>query len=339
MKETVRFFSTAKSKILVGLLRRICGYLPASSRLPLAHRLIDHHPDHHGSYISIMLHLLREKGIDKITFRRDQTLWTSFTWDIAINWSLFKSGHHQGDNIQALLQWLEKHGRLEDRKNVIIDVGANIGTSTIPFVQETHCQVLAIEPMPDNFDLLVENVTQNGLQDRVVCVQKAVLAQPGEVEMVQPEFNSGSAFVNGTPRDLEGPPDIDTRKVVKVQADRLMNILESCYFKPEQIAVVWCDAEGCEAEVVETGQPLWSAGVPLYLELNPEMLERKIELSDFFRLLSRYFDRFIQDDELRQRQSAAGSYPIAQLPELAEQLEREESIADVLLMPRSQMQS
>jgi hypothetical protein len=51
----------------------------------------------------------------------------------------------------------------------IIDAGANIGLASLYLAQAfRECRILAVEPDPDNFEILIHNVRR--LKDRVVCV-------------------------------------------------------------------------------------------------------------------------------------------------------------------------
>ncbi|MGH7450316.1 MAG: hypothetical protein ACRENG_03155, partial [bacterium] len=84
---------------------------------------------------------LMQPEAEQVTFRRDRTLWTVNILDSVIASSLFQLGNFQGREMQALLAWMKHHGRFTGQRNVIIDVGANIGTTSIPFAQETGCYI------------------------------------------------------------------------------------------------------------------------------------------------------------------------------------------------------
>ena len=57
---------------------------------------------------------------------------------------------------------------------VVVDIGANIGTFSVRCANEKNCIVYAYEPCSDNYKLLVENISENGLEDRVKTFKKAV---------------------------------------------------------------------------------------------------------------------------------------------------------------------
>ena len=65
---------------------------------------------------------------------------------------------------------------------VCVDVGANVGYFTLVMAELTGDggRVIAYEPEPDTFDLLVRNVKANGFTDRVRCREVACGATKGQ---------------------------------------------------------------------------------------------------------------------------------------------------------------
>ncbi len=113
-----------------------------------------------------------------------------------------------------------------------------------------------------------------------------------------------------------------------------MNVVESHGILPEQIAFIWNDTEGAEWRVLETGQTLWRAGVPIYLEVNPTMLRAQNGLEKFLELANTFFDRLISSQDLVQYEASAPFRPVAGLKKIIAGLEGHQ-ITDVLLLPLS----
>ncbi len=67
------------------------------------------------------------------------------------------------------------------REDVVVDAGANIGAFTV-FAARRCKRVLAIEPLPGNFQMLRENIRLNQL-DNVAVVEAALAAEAGELNM------------------------------------------------------------------------------------------------------------------------------------------------------------
>jgi len=104
---------------------------------------------------------------------------------------------------------------LTNPKSFVLDIGANIGTHTIgiaPYVK----RVMAFEPDPDNFDLLVKNVATAMCRN----VTPAPVAASDVLGKVGTQFDYGktslttSGEIPATPIDMiEGLPRIDFVKI------------------------------------------------------------------------------------------------------------------------------
>lgn len=76
--------------------------------------------------------------------------------------------------------------RLKPGSNVI-DIGAYIGTHSIYFGKFCGANVLAIEPSPDSYKILRENVKLNNLEDKVTCVSLAIGDKIGKADCIPPK--------------------------------------------------------------------------------------------------------------------------------------------------------
>lgn len=270
---------------------------------------------------------------EQITFRRDDTTWTAFAWDEVISWSLFITGGYQRDEVVALLAWLNgRRGSLAPDA-VVVDVGANIGATSIPIAELTGRRVLAIEPEPENVAMLQRNIQQNGLQERIVVACVAVDDRRGTAWMVVPATNSGGAELcpAGAAPSLVAVGLI--KRTIQVPTDTLDGILVAQGIGVRQVALVWSDTQGAEAHVIRSGAALWQAGVPLYIEFWPRALRRHGDLDDFIALLSRFFTHGIEHAALLRDGAAARPEPIAAVASLLRSLDGDRS-TDVLLVPR-----
>ena len=70
---------------------------------------------------------------------------------------------------------------------VLVDIGANIGKYVIPFAKR-GVKVIAIEPNPEFFDVLMKNIKINGVEDNVKALKLAAGAEKKEVRMYERIF-------------------------------------------------------------------------------------------------------------------------------------------------------
>jgi len=114
--------------------------------------------------------------------------------------------------------------RLLDAKNkVVVDVGAAYGGSTMYFLLRGAKKVIAVEPCPQEFRELLENLKLNNVVNRVTPINAALASRRSRIGV---ECSSGRVFVDTITLG-------DIAKVVDVEG-----------------AVLKMDCEGCEYDVI-----------------------------------------------------------------------------------------
>jgi FkbM family methyltransferase len=273
---------------------------------------------------------LAATSVQSIGFERNGVYWTVPPDDIGME--VFTRGGFELPQIQALADWMRGQNVISGRRNVVIDAGANIGTTSIPLVRSTGCRVLAIEPVSGNFQCLERNVEANGLRGCILVAHRAVLREPGVVKMVLTDVTSGSHYVV---RDgISEFAGLRTIGYEDVQADTLEGIVAGAGLQLDEIAMVWADIQGCELDLVETGANLWSQGVPLWAEIEPESLEHQRTLARFPQAAAEHFRWFIPASDVIQDGPSARKRPISELNELILSIPKTEH-TDVLFVPGS----
>lgn len=123
------------------------------------------------------------------------------TSDLLIFEQIFVRGFY---NLQQLWRWpdLEAGGKALGGKALILDLGANIGLSTLYFSKVfPEARILAIEPSPNNFSLLRANLDG---RERVQCVEAAVAANDGAVRIANPEGPTAAYRTESSNTDEKG---------------------------------------------------------------------------------------------------------------------------------------
>lgn len=275
-------------------------------------------------------------GVRDVTFARDGLVWTVSPEDGPVAFGLFVEGGWHVDEMQALADWLALHGVVAPPRDVIVDVGAHVGSSCIPLVRMTGGRALAIEPVAESFRRLEVNVVANGLADRITRVRAAVAREAGRVTMCADERTSGGEFVRRAHCDASaGAADVSSIPEEEVDALPLGALLAAAGVRPEEVALVWADVQGSEADVIASGASLWAQGVPLWAEIEPHSLERQGSLAGFASLAAKHFDRFIAARELVREGPAARPAPIEALPALIHGISPRQVNTDVLFLPPS----
>ncbi|WP_330947451.1 FkbM family methyltransferase [Thermomonas sp. LB-4] len=176
------------------------------------------------------------------------------TADKVIGREVFLHGEFDFAKLQTALAILAREGR--PAPTHLIDVGANIGTITIPALKRGLIQTAtAIEPHPHNLRLLRANIALNGLEDRVTVLAQAVGDRSGvTLHLHESATNSGNHSIGaeGIPVSSSKLDDLDL---------------------PSAPSLLWMDIEGYEGHALTGAGRLLSTGTPAVCEFNPTYLE------------------------------------------------------------------
>jgi FkbM family methyltransferase len=173
---------------------------------------------------------------------------------------------------------LRDFGRLVGRET-FVDVGAHIGTTTIPAVaHHRFSRAVAIEPDPDHLPLLRANIALNKLDDRVTVVEAAIwdtcrLRQP----FIQGSRRSGvSRWMMGRVSE-EPPPDAIAVETLSPDA-----LVETGVLNAAATGLLWFDCSGCEEHGLRSASAFIEHRVPLVFTRRRHQL-RKTPLLELLR--------------------------------------------------------
>jgi FkbM family methyltransferase len=147
-----------------------------------------------------------------------------------------------------------------------LDIGANIGLTTIPVACNAAVDCLAFEPDPRNYRYLQANIARNCRQGAVEILNLALFDRHTMIDFALSPANYGDH------RILTGHAAAAGRAVIQVAADRLDAVIE-----PETLrlplAVKIC-TQGVECQVLAGGQAVLSAAEALAVKYWPYGIRR-----------------------------------------------------------------
>jgi FkbM family methyltransferase len=198
---------------------------------------------------------------------------------------------------------------------IFVDVGANIGTTTIPaLLDHGFASAVACEPGEVAADLLRRTVAANGLDRRVTIVGAAVSDTEGTIHLRMPNPDSGTLEA--------GAPVGELLEVATVTLDGLA---ERGVYEPGSVGLVWVDAQGHEGHILSGAGRLLARSVPLVVALRPKKLRRGLGLDRYLELLQRHYARVAD-----LRDPGAGLEPVQAIRRFAEENRK----TDLLLIGR-----
>lgn len=182
------------------------------------------------------------------------------------------------DLISSAMQHIRELRSFPKGKGTLLDVGANNGVISIGMLTTGELdKAIAIEPEPQNFSLLKQNIKENHLESAITCLNYAVADSKSvlEFELSQNHFGDHrvrKSIVSENGSELFGESG---RQIITVDADTLDNLIANLDDKiDKEISVVWVDVQGYEGYVFAGAKKLLSSGVPVVVEIWPYGLER-----------------------------------------------------------------
>jgi FkbM family methyltransferase len=121
-------------------------------------------------------------------------------------------------------------------EKMVIDIGSNIGDSSIFFSLRGAKQVIGFEPFPKNYNLSIQNVNENNLSQKIL-INLAGCSSKNTTITIDPDFNSTA-----------GTQLTHFSKGVKVPIFTLDEIIKK--FQVPKNSILKIDCEGCEYDIV-----------------------------------------------------------------------------------------
>lgn len=124
--------------------------------------------------------------------------------------------------------FLEDPYRIKEinKGSIVIDIGAHIGTFSLRCAKERECTVFSYEPNKESYDILIQNVTDNNLEDKIKCFNKALSDKVGTRD-----FNVSTGHPAGSSFYMDYRPFY----TIKVECTTLENVfiensIDRCHF-------------------------------------------------------------------------------------------------------------
>ena len=175
---------------------------------------------------------------------------------------------------------------------VFVEVGANIGTTTVcALVEHGFGSAVCCEPVPESNRILRANLALNGVEERARTLQVAASDSAGTTSFVIREDRPGASWILGDRDEVEKAiaahlgQDRDALEeqqeagllpemtVIDVELTTLDQLVEDGVIDADRAGLVWIDAEGHEGHVLSGARRLAGRGVPVLFEFHPAGLE------------------------------------------------------------------
>jgi len=177
-----------------------------------------------------------------------------------------------------------KENNINFNGELLVDVGANIGTISIPAITRNEFNsVIAFEPNPENYKLLRTNLIMNNIEGRFEIHQCAVGNVKTYLDLEISPSNSGDHRISVSSDD--GIYNESSREKIKVKSTTLDSAISDV--DPNK-TLVWVDVQGFEGHVLSGANRILKNKIPIVIEFWPYGLNRsggfemlKLSLSEY----------------------------------------------------------
>ena len=168
-----------------------------------------------------------------------------------------------------------------------LDIGANLGLTTIPIAQNPAVSCVAFEPEPVNFQYLRSNIARNCPGGNVQTLNLALFDRAGALDFELSERNMGDHRVRiGR---SSGAFHEDRRSVIRVKAEPLDAVVDRRSLKGPIAAKVI--AQGAEAHIIDGGRTVLADAEALVIEFYPYAISRlRGDVAGMFDFIERHFE-------------------------------------------------
>ena len=203
------------------------------------------------------------------------------TADRTVGREVFLTGGYDAPGTARTFRVLHVLGHRDFTGKTFVDVGANIGTGTLPaVVRHGFARAVAIEPDETNYGLLVQSIVANELEQRVKPIQAALSDEEKEVLLELSPVNHGDHRVRrpaadataATAATADDPKPGGDRRVVPVPATTFDALVRQGLIPLDELGLVWMDAEGHEGHVFQGARTLLASEVPVVVAFRPDAL-------------------------------------------------------------------
>jgi FkbM family methyltransferase len=226
--------------------------------------------------------ILRKMRWSLMQSRHDRVELTADTWngrltfnsdDRLISKFLYVRRAYEQHYVTQVIEYLDRARLRSAKRDVVLDVGANIGMIAIALVKHGWFHhAVAFEPEQDNFRLLEHNVRQNGYELEIKCHQVALSSRSGEFDLVLNAENSGGHFIQS---EFQAPDSAPPRRRVSVKTVSCDELLDGeLSHLADRVGLVWMDIEGHEGHFLEGASKTLARGIPVVSEFYPRAIER-----------------------------------------------------------------
>ena len=172
-------------------------------------------------------------------------------------------------------------------RTIIIDIGANIGTASVPACADNNFELIAIEPSKENLSLLLKNISINGIKAKIYC---CALVNKVTENYIKLFINKGNTGANSLSSSWNPSINLDDDRLVEfVPCKKFDEIFFENNIDIKKIIIIKIDVEGVEEAVLSGSRKFLELNTaPILLEYRNDIMQRDLNsnLNNVYNLLN-----------------------------------------------------
>lgn len=228
----------------------------------------------------------------------EELSYIGYSTDTAIMLDMYQSGNNWSKMDMVIFKGLASNFYDLSGRKYFLDLGANIGTTSIYFKQKVDhdVKILAFEPDPETYKLLRANFILNEMPEDSILENYGLADKECEMILHRSSNNPGANSVFMCQKSHLNHDNGE----VSIHLLALDDYLMSRNINMNEIKYIWIDTEGFEAQVFFGMQKLISTqNVPIVLEWNPDSYVSAGTFDYFVNMIVDNFENYVDIREVK----------------------------------------
>lgn len=154
-------------------------------------------------------------------------------------------------------------------RGTFIDAGANIGNHTVFFGMFCADKVYAIEPIPENIEILSKNIKDNNLTSKVEIIPYGLGLESTNLKIVRFDQNMGSCMLEANPDPAQTVEN--KKKIINGDTAKVITLAETPLMSINNLTLIKIDCENMSMDVLKSLMPLIEIHKPhIFMEATPK---------------------------------------------------------------------
>lgn len=198
------------------------------------------------------------------------------------------------ENIDMFYKLSKKYYGINNTEGLFLDIGANIGTTSIYFKRnlDKDIKIIAFEPCKANYKMLRVNYILNDYESEAKLENFGLGNQQCKMNFHVNKENPGASGVVAKYEKEENYDEV-------INITTLDDYISDNKINVDNIKYIWIDVEGFEPDVIEGSMNLLSKrAIPIHMEFSPYLWENTGKFDKIIKLLSSVYSKFIYMSEI-----------------------------------------